>query len=983
MVNHRLAARSALCALVLLLLAAAPAHAQHDTKGREFWATFLANFGSGDDSERSDLRLYVSSDRPTSIEVIYWANVADTFRLVLDQPFTTYTIDINQLYGNDVELLSGVSRSRQSFRIVAKDDITLYGVNIRSKSADAFLGLPEDVLTRSYIVLAYPNGWAGDLFDMPSQFAVIATQDGTTVRIAPSPGTTINNTHATPFTVMLDRGDVYFAQAGLESMQDVSGTEIVSNKPVAVFAGNRRTSIPTNVGNYRDHLVEQMPPLEVWGKEAILTPHFPITPSSTAIYPAVARVLAAFDDTQWTLDGQAMPPLARGVSREIMLTRPMLLSASGPIMVAQYEHSVGESNGPGGDFSLGDPFMMLIPPSEQFDTAYSFQSVVHPEFVRHYMNIVVPTAATATMELDGELLSDRGVQFNPVPLTTYSYAQVELNAGSHFIRGSQNFGLYVYGFGAANSYGYTGGMLFRKLVHDFQPPEIADSILCGIVNGFAFDTRIADTGIDSLYMAPGESNVRVTIDPFVSPADTIRFRVELIDPYLSGFVSMIAIDSGGRSHQEDIRIPGFTLRATAMTGNAPARYDTLIGYNGVKYCRSVMIENYGGSPQTISRIDVESILGSAVELLAELPMTLLPGEKREISICSAGMLDTTVDATIHLFSDCGSRTVAIVPVVGRIDTTAPSLLQQQTPCGDDVTITFSEGTGSGIQEFTLIDSINCIVTSTPAGSVYPTSSLEVTLHRRDPRQDMIYEVRLVDRVGNSIVHRDTIGGFTVAAVDYAGDTVGIRYDRTLASDSITVQVNRCDSIVLSNYGSRPLPVSNIRMRGNISFSIPPAQLPLVIPPHGRRVVQLCIQGLGDTTMIDTVVISNGCGLLEEVRVTAEVVILRGTGADICNNAISVEQHAPSKRTFLQPPVPNPAAGAVASVDIGMATDDVVAFEIYQSNGEPALTVLRSVRLEAGLNRVTFDISGLDAGVYLCRLVTATGGQFVQKMVVGR
>lgn len=47
---------------------------------------------------------------------------------------------------------------------------------------------------------------------------------------------------------------------------DLTGTYISSDKPVAVFSGNVRASIPTSRTS-RDHLVEQMIPVQTWGSE--------------------------------------------------------------------------------------------------------------------------------------------------------------------------------------------------------------------------------------------------------------------------------------------------------------------------------------------------------------------------------------------------------------------------------------------------------------------------------------------------------------------------------------------------------------------------------------------------------------------------------------------------------------------------------------------------------------------------------------------
>lgn len=50
---------------------------------------------------------------------------------------------------------------------------------------------------------------------------------------------------------------------------DLSGIHIKSNKPIAVFSGNYRTSIPSDKAS-RDHIVEQLVPTSSWGLHHVL-----------------------------------------------------------------------------------------------------------------------------------------------------------------------------------------------------------------------------------------------------------------------------------------------------------------------------------------------------------------------------------------------------------------------------------------------------------------------------------------------------------------------------------------------------------------------------------------------------------------------------------------------------------------------------------------------------------------------------------------
>jgi len=51
--------------------------------------------------------------------------------------------------------------------------------------------------------------------------------------------------------------------------EDLSGCRVTSNKPIAVFAGNFRTAIPSESPS-RDHTIEQLIPSNSWGREHTL-----------------------------------------------------------------------------------------------------------------------------------------------------------------------------------------------------------------------------------------------------------------------------------------------------------------------------------------------------------------------------------------------------------------------------------------------------------------------------------------------------------------------------------------------------------------------------------------------------------------------------------------------------------------------------------------------------------------------------------------
>ena len=967
--------------LVALLFAAigSAAQAQHQSRGRSFWIAFMSNLGSIN-NEYSDLRLYVAADTPTTVRVVYFG-IADTVTVALPLANTTVEIDISQLFGPEVELDMWEEFAPKAIQVLADHDITCYGVNIRSKSSDAWLSLPEDVLTNAYVVLAYPNGYSRfqsfEDYDTPSQFAVVATEDGTTVRIDPS--CQLEGRTRDQFTVTLDRGEIYNAQAQLGTRQDVSGTEIKSNKPIAVYAGTRRAAVPLRVGNYRDHLVEQIPPLEVWGREAIITPHFPITSFSTDT--AIVRVLAAEDNTEWSIDGVAQPPLMRMIPQERPLLSSMYITAAKPIIVAQFEHSVNADDENNVPFP-GDPFMMLVPPTEQFHNDYSFQAISHPEFADygHFINVVIPTAAISSIRLDGAAVTATWVA---TPAPGYSYAQIQIAPGSHHMAADAPFGIYSYGFGPANSYGYPGGQLFRQLIHDHTPPDISQRVFCNGADGFAFEAQLTDWGIDSLYSLPASRNVDVSIDQFERGADTVRYRAQLVDPYNDGVLSMKAIDSTGRSRTQTNPIKGFTVRARGTSGARALLLDTLRLFNRGGGCIQLTLENHGAFAQTITKLDFVPQL-PAVTIDVTFPMVLGPRTETTITICATGWPDTLLSAQVLIYNECLDRTVAIMPVESGTDTTSPSLTVNGAFCNRDIVLALSDVMGhySRIATVEVEELENAReIERTPDDATMPSTHVELRLASIDIYRDVVYQVRVTDVAGNSAVYRDTIGGFTVALLDERRDSISERFGRELHVARFAPGLQRCDSITITNYGARTVTLRHIGFAGNTQYSVPPSQLPFVIGPRSERRIQICIDGRVSGTAVDTLVLVDGCGRSDALVIAADVGVL--AGEDACDNALMVTSVGASKRTFLTNPHPNPANGSTAAIDVGLHQDAIIALELFDRDGAAVSTVMQNVGLNAGVHRVVFDISELASGTYFCRLRTAAGELHVAKLIVAR
>ena len=93
----------------------------------------------------------------------------------------------------------------------------------------------------------------------------------------------------------------------------------------------------------------------------------------------------------------------------------------------------------------GDPFMMLIPPTEQFMTHYSF-STPSSGFPTNYVSITTPSAGISSLVLDGNPIDSSN--FARISNTDFYGVGIPISVGSHTIENMNGvpFGIYSYGF---------------------------------------------------------------------------------------------------------------------------------------------------------------------------------------------------------------------------------------------------------------------------------------------------------------------------------------------------------------------------------------------------------------------------------------------------------------------------------------------------------------------------------------------------------
>jgi gliding motility-associated-like protein len=363
--------------------------------------------------------------------------------------------------------------TRNAVHLVSSGTVSLYIHQYFGLRSEASIVLPSAALGRDYYLMTYVGYQDGDRV-FPSEFAVVAREDDTTIEIINARADTeMGHREGTNWTVTLDRGEVYQVRA-LKAEGDFTGTRIRGDKPFALFGGNAWTQVPSTCG-YRDNLLEQMYPMESWGSEVAAVP-------SAQVNGNLYRILAGTDGTVIKLDGR-LPRnywLDAGEFAEFEYSDGFIASSNHPILVAQFNKGTQCSA-----HDLGDPSMVLLNGVRQtLDTITVYNSGFEA-ITENYINVVLQAGDELNTQIDGQ---DLPGPFTPLGTDgKFVYTQLRVGVGSHTIT-SSGCGTIVtaYGYGFAESYAYGGGAAFR--------PINTNPIVEG---GCLNDTIFFDTGLDT------------------------------------------------------------------------------------------------------------------------------------------------------------------------------------------------------------------------------------------------------------------------------------------------------------------------------------------------------------------------------------------------------------------------------------------------------------------------------------------------------
>lgn len=635
-------------------------------QGREFWIAIPPNEAQGANVPIRALEIYVTSRFDTEVTMeVPGLGFGPFTKKVKANTITTFT-DAPE-GGNEMswayEVRTSESVTRKGIHLTAGKAISVYVLSAKRFTSEGYLALPVKVWGKEYMHMSY--------YDYPEPeivrgggFVIIAQDDDTRVSFklngSQSFGKTLGGKGiGQPYELTLQRGETYMVQGdGTDRNFDLSGTVVKADKAIGLISFHMRTIIPTSLGHSsRDNLIEMMPPISSWGREFITIEYKRVDRGD------FFRLIASEDNTEFSVQyydrnskvllGSRSGVLDRGQLREYEEVNPRpgnesirgvaVWKANKPVLLMQYSYSTGWDG-----FQDFDPFMIIVPPVDQYILGATFQTPSRAEFNTNWFNIIAlgdpndpAFKKLKTLQVDGMAIWKLDPLFinNSIPGTDYHWARIAVAPGAHTISGATPFGSAIYGFSRFESYGWPAGVAIDKIDEpDTMPPTIVIEEEDETQGEFVIITREVnsngqdqiDQGISAVELLEAHSNnFTLHLDQDIPAGEyvaSLTLRLSVADLSSDGLAALLVRDRAG-----NVAIESFSYSAKYVSvPESPVQFGAVrVGKNRAV---SVTIHN-----PTKAALEITSLAFAKGEVFSideslSLPFTVPAGEQRDVEV---------------------------------------------------------------------------------------------------------------------------------------------------------------------------------------------------------------------------------------------------------------------------------------------------------------------------------------------------------------
>lgn len=947
-----------------------------DTRGKEFYISFIPNFHTNDIriSRTDSLIIYIASEKPCRVNINAIDNQGrkTTRTINITQPnvvesYSYYYVNYSLNGFNtrqQIELNNGGHErvAVQHFYIDATEDISVYAANYAHFSTDAFMVLPTHMLGQEYMIMSYYSDVAIDLLNevrngtTPSQYSVTATEDNTKVTLVNKTFTVRNGKNE--IEIVLNKGESYLVQADPtrdNNLSDLTGSIVRSDKPVAVFSGHQRAAIPFDIevsNRSRDILVEQCTPTKFWGKNAIISP-LPLPRKQNNFKNDIYRILALYDDTEIFMNDRFITKLNSGEFYQNFLDSAYFITSSAPISVAVFKKTVATGND---DIDYyGDPYMALLPPVEQFHNVYLSTNIqiridFENKFTEHYITVYIADTLANSLTID-----DLPVDFTRlkrVSNSNYLYGDFQVSSGFHTVKSNGKVGILISGYGPANSYGYLGGI--SQYPVDYNQPKVYTTDLCGEVKILATDTLEYDLGIAGVEVIESD-NIALEIPLVNLPTPVYEFGLKLIDIYKSGSIKLKIKDGSNSWVTKDYKIDAVSVMIDKVD-------DLIDGIEDLTYnvdiklpenrerCFEFKVKNLSSNDFAFNSI---KSINNKVKI-NNINITKINANRDlliKFCIASNEFENGNFSDTIYLYSDCLELKLANINYEVQKDNIEPTVISFNENC-DDFEIEITENTtfDKGIERIEIIEQENCEVNKTKDGAFSQKYKISII----DKSQDMFIKLNILDSLGNVKTYEKLVQGFSLTT----SPDIREFKPETIKIESALIGDYNCGAITLYNFGKRDFTINELDLIIAQDYYVPKSQLPLVVPVGGSAELFVCFYTQRFSEMyFDSIKFTHNCVdyfVKLESEKQKDLLVIDKCGGEF---VIKVEDGEYNISDFY----PNPSSDRTNFI-IKSPEESKIDYYIYDYLGNEKLKI-ENVDLKSGINKIEIDTQNLKSGIY--------------------
>lgn len=523
--------------------------------------------------------IYLSSKYNTEVTITE-PRLGKTYTLKLKKDSIIY-IDVDVDYEHtDPEVITG----NKLIEISSKHPISCLAKSSLFQSGDIFSVIPTRNWGTEHYAVTMPNDYYIEPFDQDpaivelqktsrlGEFLVLANENYTNVEITVAADTYKGAEKDSTIKVRLNKGQSYLIKSkysfGINGVYDLSGSRIVSDKPVGVVSGHMRTSIEQQTVystlTSKDHIVEMLPATNTWGK-AYLT--IPFGNEIRSMFKVVAKdtidlsiVNTDNTNTLYMLPGE--------VHTFDNIELPTYWSANGKFLITQFMAKYEETF-----YSYKyDPSMVVIPALDKMvnKTTYFGSNdvfVYNDKYLNQYDNqaviIVADEKGKSSVKVNNKNINDI-LGFNTFDLAgkPYYWQKVFVPPQPSIITieaDSGGFHAIAIATGNYDSYAMTvGASLIDEKESDYSDPVVEFVEGCSSITGSIFDKKVSDfSGVNIIEIDEKETyNFNWSYTPITDTTTYVTLDGDVIDKNKSAKFKFIAIDYFGNSTPYEYYRPG-------------------------------------------------------------------------------------------------------------------------------------------------------------------------------------------------------------------------------------------------------------------------------------------------------------------------------------------------------------------------------------------------------------------------------------------